>query len=115
MANYHEGVLYASTSLRGQHGFALLDQAIDSLLSAVDVTPVPPVLWSAKYQQQPSSGRDVLPSGPGNILRFPPPPMDLAFDDALLDNVRNVWEKVAGQDGGDFLVFQDRETYADDE
>jgi hypothetical protein len=41
--------------------------------------------------------------------------MDLAFDDAVLDNVKSVWEKVTGQDGGEFLVFQDREMYMDDE
>lgn len=108
-------VLYASTSLGGPQGLALLNQAVDSLLSAVDVSPVPQVLWSAKYQQQPTSGRDALPSGSENILRFPPPSMDLAFDDRLLDNVRNVWEKVTGQAEGEFLVFQDREMYADDE
>jgi hypothetical protein len=64
---------------------------------------------------QPSSGRDLPPCGSDNTLCFPPLPMDLAFDDAVLDNVKSVWEKVTGQDGGEFLVFQDRETYMDDE
>ena len=41
--------------------------------------------------------------------------MDLAFDDAILDNVKEVWQKIVGENGGEFLVFQDREQYDDDE
>ncbi|EMD64129.1 hypothetical protein COCSADRAFT_26322 [Bipolaris sorokiniana ND90Pr] len=108
-------VLYALVSLGSSKGFTLLDQAVDSLLSAMNTTPAPKVLWSAKYQQQPSSGSDVLPCGSEKIIRFPPPPMDLAFDDGVLDNVKSVWEKVTGQEGGEFLRFQDREAYTDDD
>lgn len=93
----------------------MLDQAVDSLLSTIKTTVAPKVLWSAKYQQQPWSGPDVLPCGSEKIIRFPPPPMELAFDDGVLDNVKSVWEKVMGQERGEFLVFQDRETYTDDD
>jgi Rab proteins geranylgeranyltransferase component A len=41
--------------------------------------------------------------------------MDPAFDDSMLDNVREVWQKIAGDDAGEFLVFQDREEVADDD
>ena len=41
--------------------------------------------------------------------------MDLAFDDMVLENVREVWQKIVGDDGGEFLIFQDREVYDDDE
>lgn len=41
--------------------------------------------------------------------------MDLAFDDTLLDNVRELWQKIMGAEGEEFLVFQDREQYEDDE
>jgi hypothetical protein len=41
--------------------------------------------------------------------------MDLAFDDTVLDNVKNVWQKISGDDAGEFLVFQDREAYDEDE
>ena len=41
--------------------------------------------------------------------------MDLAFDDSVLENVRKMWQKIVGNDGGEFLVFQDREAYADDD
>lgn len=41
--------------------------------------------------------------------------MDLAFDDSVLDQVKDVWQKITGGNDGEFLVFQDRETYDDDE
>lgn len=41
--------------------------------------------------------------------------MDLAFDDAVLENVKEVWQKIVGHEAGEFLVFQDREAYDDDE
>lgn len=95
-------------------GFKLLQQAVDALLSSVDVTPPPHILWSMRYQQQPSSGPESLPIRAGyRILQFPPPSMDLAFDDAVLDQVRELWQEIVSDDGGEFLVFQDREAYAD--
>jgi hypothetical protein len=116
IANCSIGVLYALTSSSGQNGFDLLQKAVDALLSAADVTPAPRILWSIKYQQWPSSGTESLPIGTGsNILRFPALSVDLAFDDAVLDNVKNVWQKIAGEDVGEFLVFQDREAYDEDE
>jgi hypothetical protein len=41
--------------------------------------------------------------------------MDLAFEDAMFDRVKDVWEKIMGDDAGEFLVFQDREVYDDDD
>jgi hypothetical protein len=41
--------------------------------------------------------------------------MDLAFDDSMFDRVKNVWKKIVGEDAGEFLVFQDREVYDEDE
>ncbi|KAI4632315.1 uncharacterized protein J4E88_006122 [Alternaria novae-zelandiae] len=108
-------VLYASTSVSGRDGFALLQKAVDSLLSAEDVSPSPTILWSVEYQQQSSSGSETLPTDTDHVIRFPPPSMDLAFDDAVLDNVKEVWQKIVGDDAGEFLVFQDREVYDDDE
>jgi hypothetical protein len=108
--------LYASTSLSGQNGLDLLQKANEALLSAVDVTPAPSILWSVKWQQQPSSGSESLPTGTdSNVLCFPPQSFDLAFDDSVLDNVKDVWQQIVGVDAGDFLVFQDREAYTDEE
>lgn len=93
----------------------MLRNAIDALLASVDVSPTPEVLWSAQYQQHASSGSETLPADNEQVLVFPPPSMDLAFDDRILVNVKDVWKKIVDEDGGDFLVFQDREQYDDDE
>lgn len=109
------GILYASTSVSSENGFVLLSKAVDALLASVDVSPAPDVLWSAQYQQHASSGAEILPADNERVLSFPSPSMDLAFDDTILDNVKVVWQNIVGEDGGDFLVFQDREQYDDDE
>ena len=94
----------------------LLQKAVDALLSCVDANPQPSILWSVRYQQQPSSGSESLPTGASDqVLHFPPPSLDLAFDDSVLENVRELWQKIVGDEGGEFLVFQDREAYADDD
>lgn len=93
----------------------LLQKAIDALLASVEVSPTPEVLWSAQYRQHASSGSEIFVVDNERILVFPPPSMDLAFHDTILDNVKNVWQKIVGEDGGEFLVFQDREQYDDDE
>jgi uncharacterized membrane protein len=102
--------------LNDERGFELLNKAVDSLLASVDVSSSPSVLWRTQYQQRPTSGSEQLPAeADGNILRFAPVSMDLAFDDAMFDRVKDVWQKIMGDDAGDFLVFQDREAYDDDE
>jgi hypothetical protein len=82
----------------------------------MDVSPTPSVLWYTQYQQRPTSGTERLPTSTGdNLLHFAPVSMDLAFDDVVFDHVKDVWQKITGADAGDFLVFQDREVYDDDE
>lgn len=110
------GILYASTSLQGDEGFELLEKGVQALLSSVDLTPSPITLWSVRYRQQPSSESGSLSNMNDHIVRFPPLSMDLAFDDSILDQVKEVWQKIVGEGAeGEFLVFQDREPYDDDE
>ncbi|KAJ4380990.1 Rab proteins geranylgeranyltransferase component A [Didymella sp. IMI 355093] len=110
-----QSLLYASTSLSSEKGCVLLRKAVDALLASVEVSPTPGVLWSAQYQQNASSGSEILPANSKQVISFPPPSLDLAFDDTILDNVKAVWQKIVGEDGGEFLVFQDREQYDDEE
>lgn len=38
------------------------------------------------------------------------------MEDSLLDNVKDAWEKIVGEEKGDgFMVFEDREGFSDDE
>ena len=115
IANNLSVILYASTSLSSDKGFELLKMAVDALLEAIDVSPKTAVLWSAQYRQQASSGLETLPADSHQVLSFAPPSMDLAFDDSIFDNVKSIWQKITGEEDGEFLVFQDREVYDDDE
>lgn len=68
-----------------------------------------------RYRQQASSGSETLPADSQQVLGFAPPSMDLAFDDSIFDNVKAIWQKITGEECDEFLVFQDREVYDDDE
>jgi hypothetical protein len=108
--------LYASTALGGSDGFQLLQFATDALLSGADVTPSPAILWSLQYEQRAGAESSVLPTHPDDhALVFPPVPLDLATVDSVLDHVKEAWQEIMGDEGGEFLVFADRETYDDNE
>ncbi|KAF2017445.1 FAD/NAD(P)-binding domain-containing protein [Aaosphaeria arxii CBS 175.79] len=108
-----QSILYASTSTVGEPGLASLKSAVDALLAIVDVTPSPVILWTCQYVQQ--SGGMSQPSSSDQILTFPPAPMDLAFDDSILDQVNEIWSKIMGADAGEFMVFEDREANLDED
>ncbi|KAF2177181.1 hypothetical protein K469DRAFT_378932 [Zopfia rhizophila CBS 207.26] len=111
-----QSVLYVSTSLSGEKGFQLLGKAVETLLRTVDISPPPTVLWSAQYEQRYSAANSSLPpSSSEHVLKFPPSSVDLAFDDSILDQVKSVWQKIMGDDAGEFLVFKDREANVDAE
>lgn len=109
-----QSVLYASTSQLGELGVQLLGRAVDSLLSAVDTTPQPEVLWTLQYEQTPETIASSVPQT-SNSLQLPPSSLDLSFDDSLLTRVKEIYQKIVGDDGGQFMVFADREGQGDDE
>lgn len=111
-----QNILYASTSLSGNDGFQLLHLATNALLSSASITPVPAVLWSVQYDKRAGAESGVLPTHASDLaLVFPPVPLDLASVDSVLDHVKGAWQKIMGNEAGEFLVFADRETYDDDE
>ena len=81
------------------------------------------VLWSLRYTQL-GRADDVIDaaqalksSSPfGNMICFPPLSLDHAFDDALLDIVKEAWKIVQGEDAIDeeFMKFEDREGVEDE-
>lgn len=105
-------MLYGSVNAQPSEGFAMLNQSISNLLSAVDEPNAPSILWKLQYSQRgPTAVRTRSPSFdpalPSTV--FGPPSLDLAFDDVMLDNVKSAWDKIVGTDGGDFLRFPSRE------
>ena len=78
-------------------------------MSNLEGATAPVVLWSAYYWQNSSQ---VVEGGlEGDMLLFPDPPLDLLFDDTVLDRVRDVWTGVTKSENVDsFLTFEDRES-----
>jgi hypothetical protein len=77
--------------------------------------PLPIVLFSTQYQQRAAAPGSFLSQPCGQVINFAPVPQDLAFDDAVLDRVKTVWLQIMGDGAGDFLVFEDREVYDDED
>ena len=55
----------------------------------------------------------------GNTITFPPPSLDLAFNDSVLDPVHDAWKVLMGSGAEDedieYLKFEDREGADDDD
>lgn len=111
------GVLYASVTADCTVGFALLDKAVEALLSVIEEQVTPTVLWKLQYEQKhegnTSSGQER--DAPSTIVTFPTPSLDLTFDDGVLTNVRRVWEQIMVGEGAGFLQFPQREGDAEHE
>ncbi|KAL4805808.1 hypothetical protein BDV18DRAFT_13358 [Aspergillus unguis] len=114
-----QSVLYGSISIPGEQGQSLIDSAIEKLLQS-SADPGAKSLWSLRYTQlgrAVGSGTRPANTISGNIIKFPPPSLDLAFDDSTLDLVKDAWAIVMGDEAStdEFMKFEDRESYDDDE
>ncbi|KAE8374802.1 hypothetical protein BDV26DRAFT_269288 [Aspergillus bertholletiae] len=114
-------VVYGSVNCAGAQGQTLIEGAIHRLLQS-NAEPDANVLWSLRYTQLGVSSNSANPNSfkfedpSSSILCFPPPSLDLAFDDALIDQVKDAWKLVMGDeaDEQEFMDFEDRE-HADDD
>lgn len=111
-------MIYASVSLPGDEGQSLIDSAVQKLLLEFSADGSPTVLWSLRYTQLGLTSKDgdalrtVTDSLISDkILSFPPPSLELAFDDGLIDAVKTAWKTVLGDEARDedFMKFEDRE------
>ncbi|KAL2871560.1 putative Rab geranylgeranyl transferase escort protein [Aspergillus lucknowensis] len=114
-----QSVLYGSVNLPGQQGQSLIECAIDKLLQS-SAGPDVNILWSLRYTQLGRAVRgDTSPANDvsGNLIRFPPPSLDLAFDDSVIDLVKDAWTIIMGDDASpdNFMKFDDRESYDDED
>jgi hypothetical protein len=85
-----------------------LKLALERLLSSFMGSPK--VLFSLYYEQAFSTSSNVHA---GNVCHLASPSMDLAFDDACLDNVEDAWRTVMCASAGDetsqaYLQYEDR-------
>ena len=119
---YALGVIYGSFGLSGSRGYLLLEAAINRLLQSVSEANAK-VLWSLRYTQLgrtstiPDGVQALKSSFPSDsVICFPPPSLDHAFDDQLLDMVKGAWKTVMGEDAIDeeFMTFEDREGASDE-
>jgi len=111
-----QSVIYATT-IGSQD---LITMGIMRLLHMSREPEAPQVLWSLRYQQcspeHPSTDSDqVIDSREDGFVRLPSAPLDLVFDEAILDTVKSAWERILGGDAQDFLVFEDRNGMGEDD
>lgn len=104
-------------------GATLLSKAVQKFLATILENPQPEVLWNLEYTKQytvpclPTSKAGKSPPSPSSpIILLPDLSPNLVVDDSLLDNIRDAWERIVGEEKGDgFMVFEDREGLSDDE
>lgn len=82
--------------------------------------PQATVLWSMRYSQLGRLSNDgsspVIQTHSPHVHSFPPPSLDLAVEDEIVDMVKQAWLQVSGSDvdPDDFMIFDDREGPSDE-
>lgn len=116
------GVLYASTKasgFAGEDSYRILDLAVQLLLRSLEDEPsTPEILWKLQYGRLAASESDngvsLTSVNTENVLQFSDPTVDLAFDDKVLEEVRNAWQKITGEKEG-FMMFEERGESGEDD
>lgn len=112
------GIIYGSVAVSGPEGHTLLERAVDRLLQAEG--PKAFALWSMRYNQLGNLSNNGAPSTiqilSPHVFSFPPPSLDLAFEDETVDMIKQAWVKIVGDevDHDEFMIFEDREGTSDD-
>ncbi|KAF3491391.1 uncharacterized protein GIQ15_00908 [Arthroderma uncinatum] len=113
-------IIYGYVLLPADEGRTMLESAVDNLLKSTDANAK--IIWSANFTQL---GRLEDEKVADNELKgihdqtfvFPAPELDLAFEDGLIDQVKEVWKAILGSEADEsgFLKFDDREGMVDEE
>ncbi|KAF2764208.1 FAD/NAD(P)-binding domain-containing protein [Teratosphaeria nubilosa] len=107
-------VLYASTA--ESQAFDVLESAVTSLLRSVGEESVPQVLWRLQYVQRvPTSSQPLDERPDSNVVMLSPLSTDAVLQDKVMDDVKQAWRKITGEDDAAFLRFEAREGFAEDE
>ncbi|KAJ5887428.1 hypothetical protein N7495_007469 [Penicillium taxi] len=113
-----QSIIYGSVNVPGSEGQTLIKSAVDHLLKAEG--PQATVLWSITYNQLgrlTNGGTDsAIQEYRPHVYSFPPPSLDLTFEDETIDLVKQAWVKIVGDevDHDDFMIFDDREGASDE-
>ncbi|KAI0400410.1 rab protein geranylgeranyltransferase component A [Xylaria palmicola] len=94
----------------------VLDVALAALLKAATTTG--DVLYKLYYEQGMSARNPLVTSqGSATAFELPSPSLGLAFDDKILDAIREAWKLVMKSEAPDsaFMRFEDREGIVDDD
>ncbi|KAK2841565.1 hypothetical protein FQN49_006133 [Arthroderma sp. PD_2] len=113
-------IIYGYVLLPAEEGRPVLEIATGDLLRSADANAK--VIWSAHFTQlvrledEKVTGENLKGTSDQTFV-FPAPALDLAFEDALLDQVKEVWKAIMGSEANEneFLKFNDREGMADEE
>lgn len=119
------GVIYGQTlSLPHVSADDLLRKCVERLLASVDESPAPRILWHMQYDQdfrQTPTVDDIEANNECNelsnphILRLPDLAPGFVLEDDVLKHVRAAYEKIVGDEGAPFIVFEDREGQGGDD
>ena len=107
-------MVYASVRALADEGRRWLEIALASILAAMTEQESPKCLWTLFYSQKTavkqssSSNEDSGPEISDNTITLSDLSTDLAFDDAVIREVRKAWQHVSGKEMG-FMHFEDRE------
>ncbi|KAI9163177.1 Rab proteins geranylgeranyltransferase component A [Paramyrothecium foliicola] len=107
-------VVYLSTIAEAKSK-SLLESALTALLIAESSGQSSEYVYQLYYEQRSDAGTLTVE---GNVVTFPCPSLALAFDDGMLEPVRQAWSTVSRpEDEGDnaFMQFADREKLDDDD
>lgn len=70
----------------------------------------PAVLWTLTYEQSIKApvAQVTSAASQSNVMCFQGPSLDTVFDEAILESVRDAWQKITGDDPSEFLKLTDR-------
>ncbi|KAK7415225.1 Rab proteins geranylgeranyltransferase component A [Neonectria punicea] len=110
-------VIYLTT-VHDASSKSILEKALSSLVAAVqgdDEASPSPCIYQLYYDQCGGTPSLVVDD---STATFPLPPVDLAFNDSILDTVQEAWNMVMGgsnEEGDEYMKFDDREGGNDDD
>ena len=97
--------------------------AVERILLTVNEEPPPSVLWSMYYDQayvtpEPGDYSTNVSTDThinASVIQLPDLPPGPALEDDVLEQVRGAYQRIMGDEGAGFMMFEDREDLGIDE